>query len=617
MSNIRTIDIEELNGKLDIVLAKTFDAPTSDCVEKFKYIIHAILDNPDITLDGLKMVKNKFKFSGKNSFLLAIFEIMKNTNMIDTNADVSTVRQLLRIKKGKSHSGVLVITVFTSPYPEYIDDNGETQIQAFSCKWNCNFCPNEPGQPRSYLKGEPGVLRANKNEFDACRQMWDRMNALYRIGHPVDKLEILVLGGTWASYPESYREQFCRDLYYAANLWVPPHMTARGSHGFGFNGVPRRDIEEEKRINRTANAKIIGLTLETRPDTINDSELILLRKYGCTRVQLGIQHTHNDVLNRINRKCSIETAAGAIKSLKNAGMKIDAHWMPNLPGSSVEKDRHMFMDMLLGTNSPVPKRNWCFNEKLGIKELYEVWDLKCPELQVDQWKIYPTAIVPWTEIEKEFNSGKYVPYSEQELLDLLLQIKPLIFKKLRVNRLIRDIPTTYIINCPDSPNMRQELGVILDKDGTYCQCIRCREIKGKVSDVEKVLVVAKYNESGGDEYFISVESTDFKTLFGFLRLRITREISNAFPELNGCAMIRELHVYGQLIETSDKCVNASRVQHKGLGKMLIIKAKEIAKECGLTKISVIAGEGTRGYYEKSGFMDDDGKGRFMISRVCT
>ena len=209
------------------------------------------------------------------------------------------MRNILITKRNKSASGVLVITIFTSPYPKFTK-NGNIIRQEFSCKFNCFYCPNEPGMPRSYLKSEPGVLRGNRNNWDCVSQMHDRMNTLQKIGHYVDKLEVLVLGGTWTSYPLEYREEFVRDMYYAANT---------------FNSLEKREkssLDSEKRINVSSQTRVIGLTLETRPDTISKLELQRFRYYGCTRVQLGVQHINDDVLKKINRQCKHEKTVKAI-----------------------------------------------------------------------------------------------------------------------------------------------------------------------------------------------------------------------------------------------------------------------------------------------------------------
>jgi histone acetyltransferase (RNA polymerase elongator complex component) len=364
-------------------------------------------------------------------------------------------------------------------------------------------------------------------------------------------------------------------------------------------------LNDEKIINKTARSKVIGLTLETRPDTITAKELKLLRYYGCTRVQLGIQHIDNDVLKKINRMCKTETAIKGIKLLKDAGYKIDGHFMPNLPGSTIEKDRRMMLDQLLGVVEHTRI------EDIDNKTITEVYNLTNEDIQVDQWKVYPTTIVPYTEIEKWYKSGEYVPYDMELLKELLFEMKVKVFPWIRLNRVVRDIPDDYSFLTTYRSNMRQDIIAELQKKGKFCYDIRSREVKTQTFNLDEMFMVTRiYNASEGREYFISFESQDNKILYGFIRLRLTtNQPIHIFPELEGCALIRELHVYGKL-QPVGKATN--HVQHSGLGRRLLQKAEDIAIKNNYHKISVIAGEGTRGYYEKFGYIDNNGEGHFMI-----
>lgn len=599
------IDIEELNDKFDKVINRTFRPPTLDEAHKYMPMIIDILDYKDtIPPAEFQAIKRKYKFGGKNSFISSMFDLLKHNHDIpglDVEEASNRLRRLLKVKKGKSQSGVLVITIFTSPYPEYYDDEKQELVkQEFTCKWNCHYCPNEPGQPRSYLKGEPGVMRANRNDFDCIRQMHDRMKTLYKIGHPIDKLEVIVLGGTWESYPLKYRETFCRDMYYAANIFCQEWTTPR---------LPL-SLTEEKVINKTATCKVIGLTLETRPDTITPSEVRLLRYYGCTRVQLGMQHTDDDVLLKINRRCTNARGEEAIKMLKDTGFKVDSHWMPNLPGSNPEKDKAMFVDKLLGLRSHIKRYTQAFPD-LGVVD-FEEYNMTCPDLQVDQWKVYPCSVVPWTQIEQWYKEGSYIPYDDEALLDVLITMKTFVFPWIRLNRVIRDIPADYIMTEAERPNMRQDALDMLKHEGKYCACIRCREVKDGVMTSKKY-IVRKYQSSDGIEYFISAESRDSKTLYGFARLRLPSSLTNSvFKELNNCAFVRELHVYGQLQVVGDHSSDGLHIQHTGIGKHLMHIAESIAKDNKYWKMAIIAGEGTKGYYEKLGYLEDPGEGGYMI-----
>jgi len=578
------------------------------------------------------------------------------------------LQQLLVKKSSKSQSGVLVITVLTSPYPRF-----GNKVQKFSCQWNCYYCPSEPDQPKSYLHDEPAVKRANENNFDPVLQLTDRAATLAQNGHPVDKIELLVLGGTWASYPHEYQEEFCRDLFYAANtFWdvMPPRPKHKRE---------RLSLREEQLINETAKCKIIGLTLETRPDTINAAELRRLRSYGCTRLQLGLQHTDDQVLGKINRGCTTSDAAIALRRLKDACYKVDVHLMPNLPGSSLALDQAMF-ERMLGD----------------------------PELQADQWKIYPTQVVPWTIIKKWYESGEYRPYPTEQMFQLLMHVKARVHPWIRLNRVVRDIPIQYVSGGLDVPNLREDLLGEMAELGLKCRCIRCREVGGNTTEAKSpTLVCREYAASRGAEYFLSMESDDRALILGFCRLRLpsrkptavhvqraaheaalaaaaaepahgvvsvqtaaaaaaaaaavdasslaerdhaqrradapavegraagdgrkleatvlavrAAELAAAeeeeggtspFPELDCAALIRELHVYGQLISTHDK--TGVDAQHSGHGRRLMNEAERISRAHGYRRVAVIAGVGSRGYYRKLGYDLDEGEGQFMIKEL--
>ena len=513
---------------------------------------------------ALRKKHRKHKMSPKKSQLIHVYDLLTARGSL---APCPQLRAALMKNPSKSQSGVLVITVLTSPYPA----TGGV-VQRFSCKWDCHYCPNEPGQPRSYLHDEPAVRRANHNGFDPVLQFTDRAATLAANGHPVDKIEVLVLGGTWASYPEAYRETFCRDLFYAANTcWERPPKR------------PRRSLAEEQVANEGAACKVIGLTLETRPDTIDAGELRRLRAYGCTRVQLGLQHTDDAVLKAINRGCTTAHAAAALAALKDCCYKVDIHLMPNLPGSSPSADRAMFARVLSD-----------------------------PQLQADQWKIYPCEVVPWTQIQKWYDAGTYVPYSHAELCELLLETKAEVHPWIRLNRVIRDIPSQYIFNV-NVPNLREDLATELARRGGACACIRCREVGAAAADAPPQLVERRYAAQDGWEVFLSFESGDRKTIFAFARLRLSaRPGSGVFASLAGCALLRELHVYGQLIPTTAGAAGSGAApQHTGLGRRLMHRAEAIASASGFRRMAVIAGVGARGYYRKLGY-ELESEGGFMV-----
>ena len=471
-------------------------------------------------------------------------------------------RRIFLRKSIRSDSGVLVVTVFTTAYPTYTDADGIQRRQRFSCRHDCYYCPNEPGHPRSYLANEPGVRRAVQNDYDCVRQFRSRINTYMVLGHPIDKLEVLVLGGTWSEYPTEYQEEFIRDIYYAANTL--------------FHERPlRQSLEEEMLINETADVRIIGLTLETRPDTITPHEIRRFRRFGCTRLQIGIQHTDDAILETINRGHTIQQAIDAMKLLKDNGYKIDIHIMPNLPGSTVDIDRAMFQKIIFETG-----------------------------LQADQWKIYPCSVTPWTVIERWHRDGIYVPYSDEMLEDMLEEVLTWVPEWVRLNRVIRDIPTSYISGGCSKPHMRDALADRMRRKGLRCRDIRAREVRGQRIE-NATLVCREYFGNGGREFFLSFESIDHSTIYGFLRLRFPGQYT-FLPELTGAALIRELHVYGKLQRVG---IDGDQSQHRGFGTQLIAEAERITRNAGYKKVAIISGIGVRQYYARRGYHLE---GTFMV-----
>jgi ELP3 family radical SAM enzyme/protein acetyltransferase len=563
--NVLTKDIEDihLNDHKEYKESSIFNSLMESISNEFEDNIDNFKTISDID-KFKKNIQKKYKYTISNAEFIKIYKYL--------NLENQQLRNLITKKKCKSNSGVLVITILTSAHPKYIDEDGEVKTARFSCKHDCAYCPNEPAhkgnnwvaQPRSYLYSEPAVLRANANGFDPIKQMNSRISTLINMGHIPDKLEVIVLGGTWSEYPRNYQDSFITDIYYSANIY--------------FDNEPKRSkktLEEEIEINETSKIHIIGLTLETRPDTINISEISNFRRYNCTRIQLGVQHTNNSVLKKINRGHTIECAYDAIKLLKNNCFKVDIHIMPNLPGSSYDIDKKMLEEIL-------------YDQRI----------------QVDQYKIYPTAIVPFTKIKKWFDEGTYIPYDDVLLYELIKDFKKSVQKYKRLNRIIRDIPGNYIEGGYSKKfvNMRQLLQDDMKLNKWECKCIRCREIKGNKVVIDNIKInIEKYKASDSDEYHISFDTDcDKNYLIGFLRLRLNKEENkNILDCVKGCALIRELHVYSNLNSVGNNIEGS--MQHKGFGKKLIAKAEEIAIENGYAKIAIISGTGVREYYKKLGY----------------
>jgi ELP3 family radical SAM enzyme/protein acetyltransferase len=389
-------------------------------------------------------------------------------------------------------------------------------------------------------------------------------------------------------------------MYFAANTF------------FGGRDAVRGCLEEEIARNRDVDegCRVIGLTLEMRPDSVTRQELYRLRSYGCTRVQLGVQHIDDDILKAINRQCTTARYVKTLRLLKDVGYKVDIHLMANLPFSSPEKDRAMLIDRFLGVRGKRETED-------GVVE-YEIAE---PDLSADQWKLYPCETVPYTEIEKWYREGTYVPYAKDALYQLLYDTKKAMYPWIRCNRIIRDIPKGYIIASSDDPNTGQMILDDLRRNGDRCMCIRCREVKDSGRTWDGTLRVRRYDASGGTEYFISAETADESVLFGFVRLRLTRSNEGAeiFPELLDCGLVRELHVYGEMkpAAVSQKEIegDAGSSQHKGIGRKLMMKAEDISRTAGYSHVAVIAGVGVQRYYEKLGYQLSPGRGHYMIRRL--
>jgi ELP3 family radical SAM enzyme/protein acetyltransferase len=608
-----SIDIEDLNNN-GLSHLHVNNMKLIQCVP-VKPVLIEILDNlgDDTTINSKKKyealyvsVKKKHKLMAKKAELFYLYMHLRNLHKIVPN---ELFEKFNVVRETRGNSGVLVIAVMFSPNPTTIV-NGEKVTQEFTCKWDCHYCPKEPGQPRSYLSSEPCVSRGTRNNHDPCEQFNERASTHFINGHTVDKIEILILGGTFHSYPEDYRKWFIKMLIYSANT---------------FYQTDKRDplsFDEEVIDNETATVRIIGITIETRPDCINPKTLLELRKLEVTRIQMGLQHTDDDILSQNNRGHKLKHTIRGIQYAMNAGFKVDIHLMTNLPGATPEKDRAMFKRVLSD-----------------------------PNCQGDQWKIYPTQVTPFTEIAEQFNTGEYIPYPADEMFEVILEAKPKIWPWIRNNRIIRDFSSKDDIAGNIVPNMRQDLHNELKKRGQKCQCIRCREVRNDITNIDKARLTTRYiqgeidNEYGtrhaqssnSKDYFLSFESCTCKPcekyfwhivsgcgdwkgcynrdkLYGFLRLRIYTCDNKEFPELYGhkIAFIRELHVYGKITAVGKS--KEGGVQHYSFGRQLIMKAEQIASNEMCDKLAIISGLGVRRYYEKFGYTKSD-IGKYMMKDV--
>ncbi len=461
----------------------------------------------------------------------------------------------LRIRSVRSLSGVNVLSVFTAP---------------FNCKHGaCIYCPGGPtwGTPMSYTGREPGAMRAIANGFDPTSQILARIDQLQAMGHNAQKLEVIVMGGTFNSTPREYQDQFILGIYK------------------GLNGISAKDIEQAKVINETAKHRCIGLTFETKPDWTSPKHIRRMLKYGVTRVEIGVQTLQEDVLKIVNRGHTLQDTIDCFKSVRDAGLKINVHMMPGLPGTTPEIDIEDF------------------------KILYND-----PKYIPDEIKIYPTQVIENTPLAKMVLDGKYKALTNEETFHIMKEAKLLTPPYIRIKRALRDLPIPLVIAGPTWGDMRARIQQEIEElDNISCRCIRCREIglylhkypdTFQIGEIQQV--IRSYDASGGIEHFLSYEDEN-EILVGFLRLRYPSD--DIFIEtLKESAIIRELHVYGSSLPLVTPKINPKlfdSYQHKGYGKKLLNWAEKMSIDAGFNKLAVISGVGVREYYRKFGYHLED------------
>ncbi|MHC1567055.1 MAG: tRNA uridine(34) 5-carboxymethylaminomethyl modification radical SAM/GNAT enzyme Elp3 [Candidatus Syntropharchaeia archaeon] len=456
----------------------------------------------------------------------------------------------LRKKPVRTISGVAVVSVMTSPHP---CPHGK-----------CMMCPGGPDSeflsPQSYTGKEPATLRAIQQKFDPYDQVRVRIAQLREIGHKVSKVELIVMGGTIAARPLFYQEWFVKRCLDA--------MNERNSGG----------LEEAQMINERARMRNVGITFETRPDYVNLNDML---RMGVTKVELGVQHTDDSILKRIERGHTVDDVILANRTLRDGAIKVGFHMMPGLPGSDFERDLEMF------------------------EEIFQNEDFK-----PDYLKIYPTLVVRGTKLYDLWKRGKYKPLLDEEAAELIARVKERIPRWIRLQRVQRDIPASQIEAGVKKSNLRQ---LARGKMRKKCECIRCREVGHAIFrgiKPERIdLYVEKYDACGGTEYFISYEDLKRDILIGFIRLRFPH--SPKRKELKNSALIRDLHVYGEAVDVGEK-PDKMEWQHRGYGRLLLEKAEEISSIEGFEKIAVMSGVGVRGYYRKFGYRKE---GPFMSKKI--
>ena len=606
---------------------------------QYDALVLTLLQEKNLTSESLKDTQRAFAKShnlstlpSKSQILQAYFLLLEQ-GKIEKNADFEL---LLRKRAIRSLSGIVPIQVLTKPFP---------------CPSRCIFCPNDPEMPKSYIKSEPGAMRAFLNQFDPLKQVYNRLYSLQQTGHKTDKIEMIVLGGTWDFYPRDYKIDFIKQLYDACNtFWALEikNLTGTADWKYAFE-ITNQDqiqlsssLEEAIQINETAQHRIIGLTIETRPEFMTDQNCRDRRAMGVTRIEMGVQSTDDTVLDLNKRGHHLAEVEKALHKLRQYAFKFSIHIMPGLYGSTMEKDIQTFRDVYGN-----------------------------PYLKPDEIKFYPTSVIPQTELYELYQQGKYQPITTEEISEVIeTTFREIIPPYTRIKRLIRDIPATEISAGSNVTNLSQlmhekllkkyqkadadfrsvfyhrlyeNLQVFSDEEEFFEKIIgsrashlsdfqtyllgkipelssfrhfvsldtRSREIRNKKEKTEVLnLVVRAYESSVGQEYFISYED-ELGYLYGFTRLllpKLEERLDVAGLGLE-TALIRELHVYGSLQSLNVQEESGQKVQHSGLGKQLLETAEKIAQKSDFSKLSVISGVGVREYYRKQGY---ELEGTYMV-----
>ena len=456
-------------------------------------------------------------------------------------------------KPTKTLAGVTPIAVMCAPRP---------------CSHGvCRYCPVFD-VPQSYTPASPPVLRAKRHNYESYGQIESRLKAFEIMNHPTDKIEIIILGGTFLDYPVDYQYEFIKGIYDA------------------LNEKKSKNLEQAKKLNETAKHRCVALCIETRPDFAGKKEIERALDFGCTRMEIGVQILDDEIYKHINRAHTVQDVIDATKNLRNAGFKIGYHIMPGLPKSNPEKDLKLF------------KLLW-----------------SSPDYKPDQLKIYPTTVMKNTGLERDFKRGKFKPYTLNETQELLVKMFKEIPEYCRTMRVMRQFTPEHIVAGTTRISLRKDIDEDLRARKIELKEIRFREIGhnqnlGKKINQNIEIKTSEYEASDGKEFFIQAVNAD-NILFGLLRLRIPDNLENPeIRELKNCSIIRELHVYGQSLNLKEK----SKIlgQHKGLGKELMKKAEDIARKNKIKKMAIISGVGVREYYRKLGYKLEN---EYMMKKI--
>ena len=482
--------------------------------------------------------RRKRKVAGKYRIMLSNVDIFK----ILSEEEKEEYRQILQRKRTRSAAGVSVVAVMTSPH---------------QCPHGrCIYCPGGNNTPQSYTGKEPAALRAEQNDYDPFMQTRARIEQLEKIGHPTDKIELIIMGGTFTAREPSYQKWFVKRCF------------------DGMNNCNGKDLKDAIKQNERAKHRCTGMTVETRPDFFKESEVKRSLEYGATRVELGVQTVYDGILKKIERGHTVNDTVEATELAKEAGFKVCYHIMPGLPFSTMEKDYRCFEKI--------------FNDE---------------KFKPDMLKIYPTLVIKGTKLYDMWTSGEYEPFDEGKAIDLLSKVKKMVPEWVRIQRIERDIPVKMI----DAGIKRSDIRLLIQKkmeeEGSNCRCIRCREVGFKNMDKPSKVELKRmdYAASNGKEIFLSYEDVNNDAIIGYLRLRIRME---------GDPMIRELKVNGPSIPLGKR--NETGWQHRGYGGRLLEESEAITRSLGYNNIWVISGVGVREYYRKFGYCSEN---NYMKKRI--
>ncbi|XP_064002716.1 elongator complex protein 3 isoform X1 [Pogoniulus pusillus] len=542
-------------GKGDLSHAELMMMTIADII---KQLIEAHEQGRDVNLNKLKT-----KTSAK-------YGLSAQPRLVDIIAAVppqyrKVLVPKLKAKPIRTASGIAVVAVMCKPHRcPHINFTGNI----------CVYCPGGPDSDfeystQSYTGYEPTSMRAIRARYDPYLQTRHRVEQLKQLGHSVDKVEFIVMGGTFMALPEDYRDYFIRNLHDA------------------LSGHTSNNVAEAVRYSERSLTKCVGITIETRPDYCLKRHLSDMLSYGCTRLEIGVQSVYEDVARDTNRGHTVKAVCESFHLAKDAGFKVVAHMMPDLPNVGLERDIDQFV------------------------ELFEN-----PAFRPDGMKLYPTLVIRGTGLYELWKTGRYKSYPPSTLVDLVARILALVPPWTRVYRVQRDIPMPLVSSGVEHGNLR-ELALARMKDlGTQCRDVRTREvgiqeIHHKVRPYQVELVRRDYVANGGWETFLSYEDPEQDILVGLLRLRKCSEESFRAELKGGVSIVRELHVYGSVVPVSSR--DPSKFQHQGFGMLLMEEAERIAKEeHGSWKIAVISGVGTRNYYRKIGY---ELEGPYMVKKL--